>query len=372
MIIHGLPVDQDKFHRELLLKYRQLSDQMNRKNSNTSVKVPKRVDVLIRFLREGINQLLSNLGNVNELLRKLQHLENHFDNSKSNQKGADKIRRSLNMILLGQAGLADGNMHLDQLLLSLKALINDFKIDENAPNNLRDDIDLHWKQIFTSYRHDNYADLVESYNKLLNKSRLQKLNIDPVLLGTTKQLDVSFTPEQKERLAQPKKSAAKRASLQLLESPPSSPSPPPAPSMKLKNKASAAKSGCSHNKSSEQQQEPRIHTVAGRIKATNQKWQSKCNTLLTEIVANKQNITPTERQSNGGPLKKDLVQDSHAPSMFWSRESLKYLSECIRLAVGNHELLSKLQRIQSKCKSGSLSYNDYRAVINLHSIMLGK
>lgn len=541
LVIFGLPSNQDKFQRELLLKYRELIDQSNQKQPIKSINVPKRADVLIRFLRDNITQLLSNLGNVNHLLQRLKNLERQ--QSKSGFKLAEKVRRSLNMILVGQAGLQDGSMHLDKLLFSLKTLLNDYNAEDVAPQQLRTEITEHWKVIFTPFRHDNYQQLVETYNRLISKNRIPKLAIDPILLGQ-KILDTTLTAEQKEKLEQPKmlkdndtkqeeqvvlnplnpknsKLIKKKQTERVNNSPPppapssklktpstsrgSSPSKaPPAPSMKLdlaststpnKSKTSSttpatlntsskkqsrgnspSKTGSTNNtqttnksksnsnptnnktkiqtatstgssaatankkqsrpnspstaqptkrldlsntstpnktksqttttstpsvsSANKKQSRPnsptcntanksksqtptssatpavtkkqqkimppppfanpeKKSTVSTAIQEVSDKWKSTCDTLLTEISAE-----PSKKKTNQG--------DSKLPSTFWSRESMRYLDDCVKLSSTRSDIIEKLQRVQNKSKNGQLSYNDYLAVIKLHTALSGK
>lgn len=471
LVIFGLPSNQDKFQRELLLKYREITDENNQKQSLHNINVPKRADVLIRFLRDNITQLLSNLGNVNHLLKRLQFLERQ--QSKSGYKLAEKVRKSLNMILVGQAGLKDGTMHLDKLLTSLKTLINDYSNDEITPPQLRSEITDHWKVIFSPYRHENYQKLVDAYNKLISKNRVPKLNIDPILLGQ-KVLDTSFTEEQKQKLEQPRtpftsnESANAEPGKQIVPNPlnqktlkttkrkhntcaPStvtSTSSTQAPANKVKKTTSRP---VSPNKTSQNTQMSRIENsgspnnfktkststsncnpsasstalkmkttgntntsiktktipisttsssatnksksltisaplsakkqvekvmppppfanpekrsaVSQTIQKVSDKWKSTCDTLLMEITSDKS----VAKNSNGGRLL-----ESKLPSTFWSRESMRYLDDCVRLASARPDVIEKLRRVQHKSKNGQLSYNDYLAVIKLHTALCGK
>lgn len=473
LVIFGLPSNQDKFQRELLLKYRELAEGNNLKQCQNNLNVPKRADVLIRFLRDNITQLLNNLGNVNHLLKRLQFLERQ--QSKSGNKLAEKVRRSLNMILVGQAGLKDGTMHLDKLLRSLKTLINDYSNDEVTSPQLRSDITDHWKVIFSPYRHENYQQLVDAYNKLISKNCVPKLIIDPLLLGQ-KVLDTSLTEEQKQKLEQPRLSVTineitdaepgKQIGPNLLNekttkitkrkhnacAPNTSPSPSPSvqpsankvktptsrpvsPSKVLqktlsrtdnsgsptnfKAKATATSdcnpsgtstplktkipgststpiktktpiSATSAANKSKSTGNPTVPTttlsakkqtqkamppppfanpekrsaVSTTIQKVSDKWKSTYDTLLMEISSDKPTLN---KNANGGRLR-----ESKLPSTFWSRESMRYLDDCVRLASARSDVLEKLKRVQNKSKNGQLSYNDYLAVIKLHTALCGK
>uniref|UniRef100_T1P7M5 Uncharacterized protein n=1 Tax=Musca domestica TaxID=7370 RepID=T1P7M5_MUSDO len=403
LVIFGLPSNQDKFQRELLMKYREIADQTAQKNIQSMPNIPKRIDVLIRFLRDDINQLNTNLGNANHLYKRLQYVERQ--QSKAGFKQADKIRRSLNMILLGQAGLQDGNIHLDKLLLSLKTLINDYKSDDATPHQLRSEISSHWKFIFSSYRHDNYEDLLKTYNNLVLKNRMLKLSIDPLLLGN-KLLDTSLTLEQKEKLEQPRtqiNEIGESGEHNIVNNQPKTPklnkrkqitglsgssTPPSAPiktlttqsqrsdSHQQSNTPSKTKSSATTVSQASRKQQTKIMppppfinpektsnaTVSADImQQVSEKWKNTCDTLLKEIAK------PPTRTGNS-----NNVRDSKLPSTFWSRESMRYLDECIPIVSSRPELEEKLKRVQNKSKNGQLSYNDYLAVIKLHTALTGK
>lgn len=462
LVIFGLPNNQDKFQRELLLKYRELEKQENNhKHEQSMFNVPKRIDVLIRFLRENINLLLNNLGNVNHLLNRMQFLERQ--QSKSGYKLAEKVRRSLNMILVGQAGLQDGSIHLDKLLVSLKTLINDYNSKDVTPPELRSEITDHWKVIFSAYRHENYQRMVETYNILISKNRMPKLDIDPILLGQ-KVLDVSLSEEQKQKLEQARTAVASTnpantdATRQIVPNPlnqknpkslkrkqnaaatdsksqssstaqgsakaktPTSRSHTPTKTLhtatenittlsnvKTKSTINNTSSPLNSNKTSTNTGVPvktttistTIHTANKLKQSTNttpttananfnkkqpqklmppppfanpekrsnvsttiqmgtDKWKSTCDTLLTEISCDKKG------------LGSGKVRDSKLPSTFWSREAMRYLHDCLRLAAAQPSVVEKLKRVENKSKRGQLSYNDYLAVIKLHTALSEK
>ncbi|XP_053953201.1 uncharacterized protein LOC128860015 [Anastrepha ludens] len=414
LVIFGLPSDQDTFHNALIQKCRELMDHMNNRQLS-SIKVPKRIDALIRFLRENLSQLQSDLGDVNDLQKRIMNLEK--THTKANMKLAEKFRRLLNMILVGQAGLCDGDKYLDKLLVNLKSLINDYQSQNMVPQSLREEIDSHSKMIFTSYRHENYPELIQTYNRM-SKSRKLSLSIDPLLLGE-KMLDVILTAEQRARLEQPQ--TATGAVLQMnqtssaKESTDNESNAPSSNNSKLGNK----------QKDLWQQSQPSKQSQQPLLKSKNSTPNATPNQSLSEIVSTRAKSsasTPTKRQTVASPpfinpqqkstvptKVKESVQHrqsalddilnydvspsaggnfkiqtqspsgtgnakrapSKGPSVFWSRESMRYLDVCIQMAESNTELLLKLQRIQTKAAEGALSYNDYRAVIKLHGAMVG-
>ncbi|XP_011214166.2 uncharacterized protein LOC105233713 [Bactrocera dorsalis] len=404
LVIFGLAFDQDTFHKALLEQCQKFMDQMNNKQFS-GIRVPKRIDALIRFLRENISQLQSDLGDVNDLQKRIKNLEN--THTKANMKLAEKCRRLLNMILLGQAGLGDGDKHLDKLLINLKSLINDYQAENMVPQSLREEIDSHCKVLFTSYRHDNYPELIQTYNKM-SKNEKNYVNIDPRLLGQ-KMLDVSLTPEQKSRLEQsPALGPSAQQSNQTLTRRKSTENT-------VSNSPYAAKSRLPTKQKDLTQPQVAQATITNAPVVVAKGKNRPQNTTIVENTAEvgntkaKSNMnTPVKGQKfapppfvnpqqkstvitnikeaiqNRAPAFNDLLHGncnasaggygkvpSEGPSVFWSRESSRYLDECIRMAESNTELLQKLQRIQTKSLEGSLSYNDYRAVIKLHGAMVG-
>uniref|UniRef100_A0A0A1XKI1 Zinc finger CCHC domain-containing protein 7 n=1 Tax=Zeugodacus cucurbitae TaxID=28588 RepID=A0A0A1XKI1_ZEUCU len=417
LVIFGLMSDQDTFHKALLEKCHELMDQMNNKQLS-GVKVPKRIDALIRFLRENISQLQSDLGDVNDLQKRIKNLEK--THTKANMKLAERFRRLLNMILLGQAGLCDGDKHLDKLLINLKSLINDYQAENMVPQSLREEIDSHSKVIFTSYRHDNYPELIQMYNKM-EKGQKLNLNIDPLLLGQ-KMLDVTLTAEQKLRLEQPQVSApsaqqsnptstAKKYTENNVSNSPHTPksrlsvkqkelTQSPVAQTKITDESVTAVKGkqrtqntlpneaaaeVGNTKTKSNTSTPVKRQIVAPPPFINPQQKSTVVTKVKEVAQNRQSAFNHLERGNtiasaGGygktqvhisNLNNDRKAPSQGPSIFWSRESLRYLDECIHMAESNTELLQKLQRIQTKSLEGALSYNDYRAVIKLHGAMVG-
>lgn len=439
LVIFGLISNQAKFQKELLLKYRDLEDEKHQRMALSSVNIPKRNFVLIKFLRSNITQLMSSLGDANRLLKRLQFLERQ--QTKSALKLAEKTRKSLNMILVGQAGLQDGTMHLNKLLSSLKTLLKD-EPDALVPGELRSAIIDHWKVIFSGYRHDNYQQLVETYNTLVSKNRLLELNIDPVLLGQ-KVLDTNLSEEQKQRLEQPRmeipqttelpkqtssnsmaqkttKNTKGKQTTETANASKHSATNATQTTNKVKTNNSSSnikKKPTSTNVSTNSQNtgktsanaptpakpkvsNPKMATIikthhqptnataneaskkptqsqAGTPSSATPKKRTTMNTTIGKVADNWKNVYDTllteissEKRTEKNSTRK--VQDSQIPSAFWSRESIRYLDDCICLAAARSELVEKLQRVQKKSQTGQLSYNDYLAVIKLHTALKGK
>lgn len=455
LVIYGLKEHQEDLQLKLLRRHQEVK----RKTIEfQSQKPPKRIDVLIRFLRDGINSLTSNLGNAKSHYLRIKALEEM--NTKNGFKMAEKKRRQLNMILVGQAGLLNGNTHLDQLVVLLRRLLDDFSPDENATPELRNEIEEHWRMIFTAYPHPNYDSLINSYGRLDQKNRLPSMHLDPILLGL------------QEKKAPP--SPAKRA-----PSPTPPPPtwqhmapPPPPPKMPKKKQRQALlqqqqtqqqqqlqemmkqhqdqqqqlDSIIQQQQSNQQQQQHRLqqqhqqqqkqqqqqqpkqqqqrqqqnhqqqlqHMVQQQQhhqqqqqqrlqqqqqhrqqqqqqqrlqqqQQNNQQQQQMRRSQSTHIMPFnnpqqraradlqlRQTLNPEcvnllaemERSERGGSINKD----ANKPSMFWSRESLKYLDDLFKM-TSNTDTVERLHRVLQRSQRGQLSHNDYRAVIRLHSLL---
>uniref|UniRef100_A0A6P4FD33 Zinc finger CCHC domain-containing protein 7 n=1 Tax=Drosophila rhopaloa TaxID=1041015 RepID=A0A6P4FD33_DRORH len=422
LVIYGLKKHQEELQVKLLRR----NQEVKRKSIEfQSQKPPKRIDVLIRFMRDGINSLNTNLGNAKSHYQRIKELEEL--NTKNGFKMAEKKRRQLNMILVGQAGLVNGKTHLDQLLVLLRRLLDDFSPDENATPQMRNEIEDHWRMIFTAYPHPNYDSLLNSYGRLDQKNRLPSLHIDPLLLGF----------QQKKSQNQPQ-SPNKRA--QSPTPPPPSwlhmaPPPPPKmpkkkqqtgqqqpnqqqpnqqqPNQQQQQKQQQQKRQNQQQRLQQQQQQQQQHQQQ-RIQQQQQHQQQRVQQQQQQqqrMQQQQQNNQQHQRerqqqqqlrrpQSNQMPYNNpqqrsradlqlhqtlnpecdrllaemdqdergSINKDANKPSMFWSRESLKYLDDLFKM-TSNRDTVERLNRVLKRSQRGLLSHNDYRAVIRLHSLL---
>lgn len=416
LVIYGMKKNQEALQLMLL---RRNQDVKRKSNEFQSQKPPKRIDVLIRFIRDGITSLAGDLGNAKTHYFRIKELEQM--NTKNGYKLAERKRRLLNMILFGQAGLSNGNMHLDQLLIILKRLLNEHAGDENATAAMRNEIEEHWRIIFSAYPHPNYETLLQSYVKLDVKNRMSTLNIEPALLGQ------QMINKKRERVASPPPAATaepskisspnKRSLLTAKWSDQQQKQPPPPPLWKHDERAqssSPAMQPNSNSRTAKQRAQPHAKSLGQqkrqlrplppvwqheeqhnnnkqripkqqRDKSRPVPQQSQQQKLLLPCN-NMQQRTPAGKLQlqRNRPLQSECVRllagmergdsrintDASKPSMFWSRESLKYLDDLFKLTA-NPETLERLQRVLDRSRRGQLSHNDYRAVIRLHSLMGG-
>ncbi|KAH8365849.1 hypothetical protein KR093_005833, partial [Drosophila rubida] len=450
LVIYGLKKDQENL--QLMLLHR--NQEVKRRSADFQrQKPPKRIDVLIRFLRDGINSLSGDLGNAKSHYIRIKELEDM--NTKNGFKLAERKRRLLNMILFGQAGLGNGSMHLDQLLAILKRLL-ERSPEENATPAMRNEIEEHYSVIFSAQPNDNYEALLQFYAKLENKNRLRSLNIEPAVLGLSPRKASAtparrlssppppppvwpqdeaptLPPQQQQQAVNKQNRVAKPRALFNNKSSDQEqavvPAPPKWP------EADSAATAPAHQQQQQQPQQQQ-HNRAAKPRQQQQQqqqqrqlppppiWQheeqqhnnNNNNSNSSKMRAAKQRAQPpyarpaaqqqpaTQLQlpcnnmqqraaGTGGlhlqrqhqPLQSECVRllagmegnsssrnsintDASKPSMFWSRESLRYLDELFRTTV-NRETLERLHRVLDRSRRGQLSHNDYRAVIRLHSLM---
>ncbi|XP_016966267.1 uncharacterized protein LOC108035244 [Drosophila biarmipes] len=435
LVIYGLKKNQEELQVKLLRR----NQEVKRKSIEfQSQKPPKRIDVLIRFMRDGINMLNTNLGNAKNHYMRIKELEEM--NTKNGFKMAEKKRRQLNMILVGQAGLVNGKTHLDQLLVLLRSLIDDYSPDENATPQMRNEIEDHWRMIFTAYPHQNYDSLINSYGRLDQKNRLPSLHIDPVLLGL----------QQKKVQSQPQ-SPTKRPSSPT-PAPPTwqhmAPPPPPPKMTKKKqrqgqeqqqkqaqqtqqkqaqqtqqkqapqtqqkpNQQQQQQQNSQRQQQRLQQQQQRLQQQRqqqGRMEQQQQQSQQQAKQQHIAIAIQQYQQRNNQQQQQNQQLQRpqfnqmpcnnpqqrsrtdlqlrqtlnpecdrllaevdhsehgSINTDANKASMFWSRESLKYLDELFKM-TSNADTMERLNRVLQRSQRGLLSHNDYRAVIRLHSLL---
>ncbi|EDW94788.2 uncharacterized protein LOC6534398 [Drosophila yakuba] len=399
LVIYGLKKHQE----ELQLKLLRRNQEVKRKSIDfQSQKPPKRIDVLIRFIRDGINSLNTNLGNAKSHYMRIKELEEM--NTKNGFKMAEKKRRQLNMILVGQAGLLNGKTHLDQLVVLLRRLIDNFSPDENATAQMRNEIEDHWRMIFTAYPHPNYDALLNSYGRLDQKNRLPSLHLDPVLLGLQQKKPQSHPQSPSKRPPSP------------TPPPPSwqDMAPPPPPKISKKKQRQAQEQQQQQEAQQQQNQQRQQQQQRLQQQHQNQQQQQKQQQQRLQQQQQQQRVQQQrmqqQQQNNQQHLRRPQInqmpynnpqqrsradlqlrqtlnpecdrllnemgenqpgsinKDANKPSMFWSREALKYLDDLFKM-TSNTETVERLNRVLQRSQRGLLSHNDYRAVIRLHSLM---
>lgn len=123
-------------------------------------------------------------------------------------KRAIKCRRSLNIILMGCGGLAQGSVHLEALRSILADLKRESNVEKVVSKRIRDDIMEHTRYIFSAIKHDDYSGLIDQFlkNKASRESAV-KLVPNPVAFNRVipiQQLPQSQRWENNENFVVPK------------------------------------------------------------------------------------------------------------------------------------------------------------------------
>lgn len=185
LLLVGSTLAQHKFHLDLRA-YFEAAEKAAHLKRLTSQKLPKNRFLLIKFIKEEISKLENSHGNVKELyLRMCMHQKK---NNKTSNRNADRIRRLLNMILMGQTGLREGPLHLRSLQSNLKSLLIMKKIE--VANNMREEVLKHYQYIFSAVEHSDYPGLLREYEAIRKQKYRPVMKIDRSLLGL--KIDVTF------------------------------------------------------------------------------------------------------------------------------------------------------------------------------------
>ncbi|XP_075976815.1 zinc finger CCHC-type containing 7 [Anticarsia gemmatalis] len=167
--------------------------------------LPKNRNNLLRQLSKALESLKEDLGDPSALYKELMYLQKRHQqllkqkivNPKqltSNRGHINQMFKRLNMVLLGQAGLADGSEHLTELYSFQEKLMNSRQ--KNIPAELRKEIGQHYMSIFTPLPRDDYMDLLKKYHQesLLTKKKKKALKLKPKVNRLQKK--VSSIPTQ--------------------------------------------------------------------------------------------------------------------------------------------------------------------------------
>ncbi|XP_072936868.1 uncharacterized protein [Epargyreus clarus] len=183
LIIKGTVGDQEAFQTELrnwintkvsgeLPKLDNIDEATLGNDQAFSNNIPKKRHNVLRIINKALESLKEDLGDPQALFKELNYLQSrhhHLMKQKSinpkqlsnNRTNMNSLFRKLNMVLLGQAGLADGPKHLNELCTLLEKITN-FR-QKIIPPQLREEIGQHFHSIFTSTPREDYADLLSKY-----------------------------------------------------------------------------------------------------------------------------------------------------------------------------------------------------------------
>ncbi|CAG9796338.1 unnamed protein product [Diatraea saccharalis] len=190
--IKGKVADQEAFQRELREWTRQKpnteitiptrGDGVQQTDEETKIlteNIPKKKWDLLRKLSTALDSLNSDLGDPEAMYEELNYLQNRHEqllNQKvisteqllNNKRNINGMMKKLNMVLLGQMGLAGGKGHLSELYSLQKKITNVRK--KTVPLNLRIAVGMHYRTIFTPLPREDYADLLIKCSKKRHKT----------------------------------------------------------------------------------------------------------------------------------------------------------------------------------------------------------
>ncbi|XP_058838609.1 uncharacterized protein LOC131694158 [Topomyia yanbarensis] len=323
LMVNGSSIAQDNFHNELV-KYLNDASHQNEQLKNIN-NVPKLTEKTIIYIVEHLQLLTRPYLNVKNIF-------NRYQNFDGNAKTADKIRRTLNIVLFGQFGMREGRDHLNKLQLNLKELRN--SQDLNVSMSVRNEINQHIRYIFTGYDHANYGDIVNEYEELRRKQKLIKVrpeDLDLPQISPTKNRHMSDNDESKgidehnrsmNFLDYIDDDLILNTSDQLIES-----------------NNSELIGGYEQRKSNQPRTNPNESSSSSSVSSSNQQQ------------------TPKTKGNSSKQQKIDTL-----------------LSECHHMVklLDNGPITAKFDRIVCQAREGHMSKANYRTLLGIHSILKSK
>lgn len=151
------------------------ADPVNAENGEEQLAylMPKKKNDVLRKLGDAFDSLQHEIGDPNKMYKELLYLQNNHrtlvhqkvvspGKLKNNRNNINVMTKKLNMILLGQAGLAEGSIHMRELY-SLQEKVINFR-QQKVPMPLREAISSHYRQIFTAAPRDDYVELLRMFH----------------------------------------------------------------------------------------------------------------------------------------------------------------------------------------------------------------
>lgn len=185
--IKGRLVDQEAFQRELRdwAKPQERRETINKpsnegdtthekRNENQGFcMIPKNRINFLKQLNKALNSLKEDIGDPTLLYKELMYLQNRQQQlmkakavspqQLTNNRGhINQMLKKLNMVLLGQAGLAHGSKHVSELYSIQEKLMN--LRQKTIPIELRKEIGVHYITVFTAFPRNDYTDLLKMYH----------------------------------------------------------------------------------------------------------------------------------------------------------------------------------------------------------------
>ncbi|KAJ6641844.1 Zinc finger CCHC domain-containing protein 7 [Pseudolycoriella hygida] len=332
LVVVGSTANQNRFHADLIRFLVDLCKKMRIKNE-TFQQLPRSKVALIRFIREQFALLEQPLGNVHELYKNMIRNENL--KSKNGTKNADRARKSLNIILMGRAGLRDGRFHLAGLESNLKFLLENNK--DMMTKHTRAEIYQHYRYVFSPYEHDDYPDLIAQFEEMKREKRFVPVNINRNLM----EMKICVGNEENEELS--------RAKQKLL---------------RVSDSESPTKTIDVENEVSTLDVVPEPSTPTRDVKAS-----SKIRTPKLEPKSAKaESKVQTKNEENVDLTAKSSVDESSSPhkNAVWSLKCKDIVEQCRQKHIKSTKIMDKLNTVLEKASRNQLSYADYK---NLEKIL---
>ncbi|CAH2050852.1 unnamed protein product, partial [Iphiclides podalirius] len=183
--IIGKVADQEAFQSELRdwIKSNETGDKLKPNNCSVLNNTAKDEDVMcnnipknrynvLRKISKALDSLKTDLGDPRDIYKELIYLQNHHEQLlkqkeispkqlSNNRENMNVMLKKLNMVLLGQAGLADGSKHLRELY-SIQEKLTNFR-QKHITTQMRTEIGEHYHCIFTAVPREDYQELLNKY-----------------------------------------------------------------------------------------------------------------------------------------------------------------------------------------------------------------
>lgn len=339
LVVLGLPKQQDEFHTDLCSFFQKIEMTIKKRND---VGIPKNRVSLIKYLRETIGQLEKPMGNVKDLYERMRRYKRF--NTKASRKHAERLRKELNMILMGKCGFREGNKHLIGLQEMLRSLAQ--SNDQIIPIPFRRELVEHLNYIFSSNEHENYEDLVQQYIDLKRMRSLPILSLDRSLLGLkiNVKLDNSssqLAPEE-DAVATPNNSVAGMES-----------SVTKLPAL-MDIKINIFPENSSLVGDEDKQWRPKNEMTSNKVESLQP--QPKNDTKEKDSSSNV-NKTSTEPKN----VEKKLTNPLEEPSSHWSQKCLEFLEPLLDQSSikSNAKALAKVHTFIKKSEKNKLTQHHY-------------
>ncbi|KAJ0182286.1 hypothetical protein K1T71_001655 [Dendrolimus kikuchii] len=212
--IRGKVTDQEVFQNEFRKWAKSKTEKENDSNEIEVMKenqtglcnlglLPKNRKQLIKTLNKAFASLQNELGDPNKLYKELTFLQNQKEKLlmkkdispkqvSNNRSHINRQLKALNMVLIGQAGLADGTQHLNELHLLQQKLKNSNELLISPEERM--EILAHYSSIFGPIYRDDYMELLNTYYK--SSSIYKKKNKERSLQVVPKKKHIISIPSQ--------------------------------------------------------------------------------------------------------------------------------------------------------------------------------